>query len=109
MPAGDGGFVAPVHQLRHRFAVRAGDHVLLDGCFGLPHTGGPEDVAGFAQELNAAIAGRTLRLALRLDGVEGERGHEAPGTDTETCDGNDGHAGSVSSPFGQNCKQKLVL
>jgi len=90
-PMGDRGFVAPVKKFAHGAAVSVGDHESLHRGFGGPKGGGPESVAAVTQQLDCEIAFGAGGLPRGAKRVNEEHRQEAPGTDAQACDGDEGH------------------
>lgn len=91
-PMNEGGFVAPVKEFAHGAAVSARDHEALHGGFGGPECDGPESLAAIGEEFESEIAFGARGLPRGAKSVDQKHGHEAPGTDAEASDGDEGHA-----------------
>ncbi len=69
-PVNESGLIAPVKELAHGAAVRAGNHEFLHGCFGTPESDGPKGAIAVIQELNGQVAFGAAGLARGTESVE---------------------------------------
>ena len=84
-PMGHGGLVTPVHQVRHRCFVGAGEHVCAHTFVAIPSCHRPEGPVTIGQQRTHDKSRSPLHLPTGTEGMDPERRNEAKRPDSEAC------------------------